>query len=302
MIGTSDNLTKHRLPKSSLRELELRIERGLETFVDVGEALMEIKERKLYKESHTSFDTYCRERWGFGSNFANKQIRASKVGTIVPTFNEAQARALAPLVKQSPEEAVEVWQELKSEHGENITAAHIREAIAPRVRRPHVANNSGENEWYTPPEYIEAARKVLGSIDTDPASSPIANQTVKATGFYTIADNGLKQKWQGNVWLNPPYAQPAISDFCKTLVKKYSEGEISAAIVLINNATETSWFQQLVTIAKVICFPSGRIRFLNPDKSNPGAPLQGQAVIGIGVATEVFSQAFAGVGFIAHVY
>ena len=83
MIGTSDNLTKHRLPKSSLRELELRIERGLETFVDVGEALMEIKERKLYKESHTSFDTYCRERWGFRKRYGNRLIAAANMAEIV---------------------------------------------------------------------------------------------------------------------------------------------------------------------------------------------------------------------------
>ena len=45
---------------------------------------------------------------------------------------------------------------------------------------------------YTP-EYIEAARIVLGSIDLDPASSDIANQLVRAKKYYTIADNGLNQ-------------------------------------------------------------------------------------------------------------
>jgi hypothetical protein len=42
----------------------------------------------------------------------------------------------------------------------------------------HLARNCGNNEWYTPAEDVERARKVLGGIDLDPASSDLASAYV----------------------------------------------------------------------------------------------------------------------------
>ena len=157
--------------------------------------------------------------------------------------------------------------------------------------KPHVSEASGENEWYTPLEYIKAVREVLGIIDCDPASSEKANHTVKAKTFFTIDDDGLSKKWNGRVFMNPPYAQPLISQFSTAIVKKFKTGEIEEACILVNNATETAWFQCMAECSSSVCFPKTRIRFLDPS-GNPGAPLQGQAVIYFGKSPEVFCRVF----------
>lgn len=161
--------------------------------------------------------------------------------------------------------------------------------------KPHVALNSGENEWYTPPEYTDAARLVMGTIDIDPASTATANSTVKAKKFYNVKTNGLKKKWAGNVWMNPPYAQPFVTDFCEAFIDKYKAGEIEQGCVLINNATETQFGQNLMVKCSAICFPNGRVKFLDID-GKPGAPLQGQMILYFGSSAKTFVSGFSQFG------
>jgi len=164
--------------------------------------------------------------------------------------------------------------------------------------KAHVSHNSGENEWYTPSEYIEAAREVMGRIDLDPASSEIANQIVGASKFYTAEGDGLSKFWAGKVWLNPPYSGDLIIPFIAKYAEHVRSGDVGEGIVLVNNATETNWFKELVSVSSAIVFPKGRVRFLDPD-GNPGAPLQGQAVVYSGPNPDKFLREFGGFGWSA---
>lgn len=169
----------------------------------------------------------------------------------------------------------------------------MREIAQEVVRRAHVANNSGNNEWYTPARHIELARAVMGGIDTDPASSEVANRTVQAAQFFSADDDGRSKTWSGRVWMNPPYAQPLMSDFAEAVASKFEAGEIDQACVLVNNATETQWFQRMLSTASAVCFPKSRIKFLDPDGNPSGAPLQGQAIVYMGESIEAFVEAFS---------
>lgn len=172
----------------------------------------------------------------------------------------------------------------------------IKAKDAEKAVKPHVANNSGDNEWYTPPEYLAAARRVLGGVDLDPASSPTANKRVQATRFYTHDDDGLSKPWSGRVWMNPPYAKGLIDEFAAKFAGHVRDGDITG-IVLVNNATDTRWFAEFAAVATAMCLPTGRVRFLKPDGKR-GAPLQGQAVLYFGPRRHAFFEEFRSFGHV----
>jgi phage N-6-adenine-methyltransferase len=182
-------------------------------------------------------------------------------------------------------------------------AAHLDVESAVKISRKmwghdaHVSANSGNNEWYTPADIIDRARAVLGEFDLDPASSLIANETVGAAQIFTAADDGLSQEWPiGRIWMNPPYAQPLIAQFCERFASETVRG--STGIALVNNATETSWFNAIAECASAICFLRGRVRYLNPEGEPSGAPLQGQAIIYLGDDVSAFKRVFAPIGYV----
>lgn len=120
-----------------LASLETVIERGMTTFIEVGRALWEIKEGDLYiGAGYADFDAYCRERWGWKQARAYQLMSAAKVVAALSTTvempaSERQARELARA--KDPEVIREVWEQAREEHGEQPTAAEIRQVVERRL-------------------------------------------------------------------------------------------------------------------------------------------------------------------------
>lgn len=117
-----------------LQECEDVIERGLNTFVDVGNALLEIRDSKLYRESYSTFEEYCQERWSFTDRRARMLMSAAETisnlqsGTVVPFYPQTE-RQVRPLTSLEPEEQIEAWQRVIEKAPEGrITAAIVLEA------------------------------------------------------------------------------------------------------------------------------------------------------------------------------
>jgi hypothetical protein len=190
------------------------------------------------------------------------------------------------------------WQKLAAMPKEKFEA--MVEAVKKKTlaafdgAKPNRTSFTGENQWFTPEPYIKLARTVLGEIDLDPASHKLAQKVVMAGRFFSEEDDGLKQKWFGRIWLNPPYAQPQIGYFSDKMVAEMGAGHVDQAIMLTHNY---AWFQKLAAAAAAICFTSGRIRFVSPF-GELAAPTQGQAFFYFGVNTGKFVSAFGATGFV----
>mgnify|MGYP003658419798 FL=1 len=118
---------------TELERCESIILAGSDAFVAVGDALGRIRDSRLYRETHATFEAYCQEVWGWGRRYVNLTIQSSTVvrdlpdglGTIVP--NEAAARELAKL---EPERRAEV---LKAASADGApTAKAIKAAANPK--------------------------------------------------------------------------------------------------------------------------------------------------------------------------
>jgi phage N-6-adenine-methyltransferase len=160
----------------------------------------------------------------------------------------------------------------------------------------HLAQGTGENEWYTPSDVVGMVYQTMGGVDLDPASNDEANETVGAKEYFTQEDDGLLKEWHGKVWLNPPYSRELIGAFVQKLIQEYQEGRVEEAIMVSHNNTDTKWFQALARVASAVCFPARRIKFYRGD--DVAAPVNGQCFFYLGQDPATFSKIFSNEGIV----
>lgn len=177
------------------------------------------------------------------------------------------------------------------------TADAIAEAKKVRERVEQIGQpaqlSSASNEHYTPADIVERARRLMGSIDLDPASCIEAQKTVKANQFIVQTDvrgqqltqlseetyeallpgDGLALRpWKGNVFLNPPGGSFKILNksfsnaalWWAALVQDWLSGDVKQA-VFIGFTLEILRHSQngcpLPVQAFHRCYPKKRIKF-----------------------------------------
>ena len=120
-----------------LVQLEATIQAGVQTFVEVGLALTEIRNAKLYRATHATFESYCRERWNLSRPHAYRVMSAADVASTLSPTGDISERAIRPLVKLAPEKRAEVWTKAKAAAGDrSVTARHVETAIGEAPELP----------------------------------------------------------------------------------------------------------------------------------------------------------------------
>lgn len=85
-------------------------------------------------------------------------------------------------------------------------------------------------DYFTPPELVDAARRAMGDIDLDAASHPIANRTLRIPDYFHINRSAFENDWYGRVWLNPPYGNNA--PWFERIVRFLDEGSVDQLCML----------------------------------------------------------------------
>jgi DNA modification methylase len=148
--GGAVTLTLDQQPKPwqrTLAECESVIERGKAAFVEVGEALAEVRDRRLYRQLGIgTFETYCRVRWGWTRDYGHKLLNAARVVRAIegnvdhglqPPRSEREARPLVAL-KDDPEAVRAAWAEaVATAPATGLTAAHVATVVAGRRPLAH---------------------------------------------------------------------------------------------------------------------------------------------------------------------
>ncbi len=128
-------------------DLERRVERA---FYEAGMALKELRDRRLYRSTHKTFEEYCRARFGYGRDAAYLKIGAAEVyenlDLIMPTncrqiplpTNEHQLRYIAK-AKLEPTKQWDVWQQAVEVSEGKVPSGRIVKNLVRRIREQPVA-------------------------------------------------------------------------------------------------------------------------------------------------------------------
>ena len=175
---------------------ERRVSEGLERFRDVGLALASIRDNRLYRATHATFEDYCRERWHWSRQRAHQMIECAEVAASLPTDcqplvdNERQARELA---KVEPEKRAEVLA-LAAQAGP-VTAKAIKQAAQAVEPEPvQVVREDSETRAYRVSLKIkaltDAVKETLASLN------PTHGEMVQAACAFRKLANDLDKAAQ----------------------------------------------------------------------------------------------------------
>lgn len=128
-----------------------------------------------------------------------------------------------------------------------------KEKLDKKIGFTHDSAKNISVDWYTPKWVFDS----LGiTFDLDPCHPKNIIPWIPVKKTFNIEDDGLKQKWEGNIWCNPPYGNET-----KLWLKRMHEHRNGISLVFAR--TDCLWFHDYVKYADGVLFLKGRIKFVD---------------------------------------
>lgn len=196
---------------NDLKRLEGRVREGLMDFVEVGHALAEIRDRRLYRAEYESFEAYLADRWSLGRPAGYRLIDSAAVvarlkedcgpAALLPA-NEAQARELVPVLRDDPRYLQEAWEAC-------IDSAHHTDDGDPVLTAAHIRNTV--HRYVTPADELD--REDFGDVDAAAVAKEVRSElaglgALIAKCLSAGVENGRRK---------------AIADYLRELAKKIAK-------------------------------------------------------------------------------
>lgn len=178
LFETSTNLTVQEIDK--LSQCESIIKEGIKTFKEVGQALLEIRENRLYRKEYKTFEDYCRDKWGIHRSRAYQLSEASKISANLSTvvdISPTSEKQIRPLSKLEPELQREVWKEA-TEKTDRPTGEIVRELVRDKEQLNSVIKELKNNNlkvFNSDNELIEYAKSILPEPDKSKEKNLVAS-------------------------------------------------------------------------------------------------------------------------------
>jgi site-specific DNA-methyltransferase (adenine-specific) len=145
----------------------------------------------------------------------------------------------------------------------NMKSLGIGEGIALNMKNKQACFSHKSDEWETPQNLFDELNKEF-KFTLDPCST---DKNHKCNIWYTKKENGYCCKWNGSVFVNPPY-----SEISRWVEKSFYEKDNCEKIVMLLPArTDTKWFHKFIykQYGIEIRFIKGRLKFSNSKNSAP---------------------------------
>ncbi|MDF7827039.1 DNA N-6-adenine-methyltransferase [Pontiellaceae bacterium B12227] len=118
--------------------------------------------------------------------------------------------------------------------------------------------------WETPDDFFRNYDSEF-RFDLDVCALP---ENAKCKNFFSPADDGLEQPWDGVCWMNPPYGR----EIARWMKKAFEEMKRGCTVVcLVPSRTDTRWWHDYAMKGEVR-FIKGRLYFKRLDGHTGRAP------------------------------